>query len=577
MATDATTILIQRIQSQLSQEGLSSQTFNLDFLSQATSFLSTAANYAQILGTAAGPIANAAAASLIGSIAAEQAAGTLTAGAAAEATALAGAAATGIGAGLVLLFAFVLAALSNSNQSNSAESQALVQLNDAINNLTDDVLAGYWQGKLQGIGNVWNTAQGGVGADLDDLANEGTGGFDVKKDVSQYHVNGMAFVNNFVPSKNPVAGLYWERPISPDQVFSAQFVPYMARPDSPSPTIMGWYGNLPQPQPGTPVGGTTNQMFVDPRTMLPYLVLGLQSYLTLEMMANMIDTSQPTFGMFVDSFKGDLSDYASFLLSQYQLAINGIVKSDMPSANDIISFACYSATSLYNTPWSTWGGSLPTPWYGVPPTPGYAWNGVNGVIDEYPQYGVYDPPPPVAVPSSSAAWIIDIMDTSNIVADLGQNFFTYPYVMKSTLADWVAPWVEDRLILGRMARWKAIYLYDGYDQVWSMIQRLTLLAGQPPVPTVALDQDGTMATGNWSARELCTVLNVDGDIFGAVNTDNLEQGTLITSLGPTLSGYSVFALVQVLDNIASGNWGGPPGNAPSRPLGLRDRLAAAAV
>jgi hypothetical protein len=74
-----------------------------------------------------------------------------------------------------------------------------------------------------------------------------------------------------------------------------------------------------------------------------------------------------------------------------------------------------------------------------------------------------------------------------------------------------------------MARWKAIYLYNGYDGVWSIIQRLRDLVGLPALPPVRLDQDDTMATGNWSARELCGLLNVDRDILDGVE-GGLETG-----------------------------------------------------
>ena len=84
-----------------------------------------------------------------------------------------------------------------------------------------------------------------------------------------------------------------------------------------------------------------------------------------------------------------------------------------------------------------------------------------------------------------------------------------------------------------------------------------------------------MATGDWSARELCTVLNLDGKIVAGVQ----YGGVKVSPFNPE---FSLFALAQVLDNIASGNWGGPPtysvsGKGPARPLGLRDRLSAAAI
>jgi len=75
-----------------------------------------------------------------------------------------------------------------------------------------------------------------------------------------------------------------------------------------------------------------------------------------------------------------------------------------------------------------------------------------------------------------------------------------------------------------------------------------------------LDQDNSIASGNWSALELISSLDFD------INIDADFKN------GP----YSLFSLVETLDTIARGNWGGFPRDSV-RPLGFRDRLAAAAA
>lgn len=504
-----------------------------------------------------------------------------------------------IGAAIVLTISVILAATAASNQSGSTEAQELEQLNTAIQNIEDIELAAYWQEKLTSIMSFWNSPTGGVGTDLDNIASEGTGGIDVKNDVNKFHDNAMAFVNNLIPSKTPGSETYWERPFSQDNVFAAQGVPYPIQVEGAPPDaaitigqIMGWYGALPQALPGPPLGGTASQMVLDPSSALPFLLLGIQSYLTIESLLNVIDTSQTTFRDFLTQFNGDLQDYANFLYSQYALAVNGIVKSEIPSEEDRASFLYYMAEVVYgasfpdNTPW--WGGS--NFYSGGWPYTGYAWNGAYGVVDSYPPYGVYQPSPPAAIPASSPSFLIDLFDTENIAAEFAQAF-TFEYLQAATLSDWVMPWLQDKLTLGVMARWKAIYIINGYDKVWSILQGLYSLTNQGSLPEMTLDQDGTIANGNWSTRELLSILNVDGDIMDGIQVNGEVQTTTWTfgnelvvgaTIGPGATGYSLFMLVAALDNIANGNWAGPPaysssGNGPARPLGFRDRLAAAAV
>lgn len=335
-------------------------------------------------------------------------------------------------------------------------------------------------------------------------------------------------------------------------------------------------------------------MVPDPRTILPDLSWAIGANFTIWALAKLIDPTQYTFSQFLADFQasGALGTYADFFLSQVEMAINGLVISDIPTSADVASFVYYMAEAPYsyipsfgpfpdNTP--LWGGSVPYLGPGSCPLAGYAWNGVYGVFDAYGAY-----PSPVAIPSGSPAHLIDIMNTDAIVAEFQQAWGTDVSKQKDMLAGWVVPWVYDKLTLGLMARWKAIYLINGYDKVWSTLQNLCFLANKPlpPRPTIQftsnwgnlLIKPSFIASENWSARELCfSVLNVDGSIL-----EGVQNGSLIWVGTAGNNGYSLFSLVQALDNIANGNWAGPPsysssGNGPTRPLGFRDRLAAAAV
>jgi hypothetical protein len=130
-----------------------------------------------------------------------------------------------------------------------------------------------------------------------------------------------------------------------------------------------------------------------------------------------------------------------------------------------------------------------------------------------------------------------------------------------------------------MARWKAIYLLNGFDRWWSVLQALQRLAApNPPVVPAAmrLDQDGTIASGNWSTRELCKV--VKGGLYPRGSS---SDNNFVIDWGPSVSGHSVEGLAQFLYNIANGNWAGPPEQHPyrdiPRPLSLRGLLAGAAA
>lgn len=609
---DATTLLIQRMLSQVNAKPNYAQSYdtNSNAISQLTTVVGYVANYQQILGTVAAPIVQEVQDALK-QIADLQQKGQVIAGIAPQAAALSAAAITGIGAALVFVASALLAAVSAAG--GSSESQILGQLGEAINNLTKDFidvgLGSHWQDNLSTLQSYWNSPGGAIGDDLDNLRNEGTGGPDVQTDVSHFHDHALAFVNNLVPSKSPlgIASLiYWQRPVLAKDTFTAQKTVYGSYDTQAS---AGWYGQLPQPQVGTPLQGA--EMVKDPRTMLPFLVLGLQSYLMIQALLNFIDPTQPTFDWFVKTFSGDLKDYADFLEEQYKLAVNGIVKSDLPSTPDFTGFVNgfipglqFPGASGFPPPVAGSDPEYPYP----TPTVGDIWNGVYGSIDTYPLYGYYYPELPVPVPGAAPSYVIDNFFYGkndpvkgaiyrNLLADWQQaNIINYDYLRNAVFADWVLPWLQNNVLLGRMGRWKALYLLNGYDQVWSMIQTLRFLINPDPrllLATIQLDQDHTIANGDWSVIELCKTLNFGGDILGGI-TVPLHDDSVVTEWssalypppgGGGMPGYSVFALVGVLDNIARGNYAGlegtvggwvPPGTSPKRPLSFRDRLAAIA-
>jgi hypothetical protein len=478
-----------------------------------------------------------------------------TAAAVAGASAAAvGAASAGIGAAVVLVVSFIAALVEGS--SGPTDGEQLNQLQNDLENLGDMVAAVYWQTKIGDIISFWNSPTGGLGTDLDNLANEGIGphATEVHNDVTKFHDHAMAFVNNLVPSQTlGVQLIYWQRPIDQSQILSIA-----------SETVWcGNDGNPPQPQAAAPLGGSAQQMVLDPRSAMPFLLLGIKCYLKIEALINIIDKSLPTFQQFLSQFQGDLQSYASFIYSQYEIAVNGIVKSDLPSTDDVVGFFWsvleFEQSSFPNNTGSVFGSV-------------FGWNGVYGAIDKYPQYGVYRPSPVVYITDAGTAapsYIIDCINTamlsnlSSAATDpLGRLLTDSGPQQIATLSNVVVPWVKVKIILGRMARWKTIYLLNGYDKLWSILQNLRRVAGQTPLATPTLDQDGTIANGNWSARELCSILNANLPHL-ALNSD-------------VRKGYSLSALTKSLDGNALSSWGVGSGRTVG-PLGFRNRLAAAAV
>ncbi len=393
----------------------------------------------------------------------------------------------------------------------------------------------------------------------------------MKAGAADYHNHGLAFVNSLVPPITPQmeAQVYWERPLVEDQVLQIGTVPYPHQGAVPPGSwsaglITGWFGTFPQPAAGPALGGDPSQMVLDPISTLPFLLTGIESYLTLESVANVIDPTLPTLKDYVTEFKSDLTNYASFLESQFELLANGIGKSHLPAAGDITSFLWFISAVVgghaFVDPALFWGGSVPDITAQVPSS-GNLWNGVYGAADAYPVYGDYNTTLPIPVGDKTPSCLVDLVNTESMVADF-QPVFSSPTNQEQIIRLWTVPWVQNRIILGTLARWKTIFLLKGGDHLWSVIQNLRALAGEAPLPNPTL-ADGSLATGNWSMRELAGAL-VQGGSLGYFEG---LQG---------VGDISVTRMLGFIDELARGNWGAPV-QETTQPMSLRDRMAAVAL
>jgi hypothetical protein len=237
-----------------------------------------------------------------------------------------------------------------------------------------------------------------------------------------------------------------------------------------------------------------------------------------------------TFRQFLDQWRATIEGLADALEARYNTAVAGIVMTDVPSLNDVNGYLVHYWLS---GPFLVGGVTEPVgaPLSNVPPKPGFAWNGVYGVVDIYGSYNN-----PVTVPSRAVSHIVDIITSVGL-----------PLVTANL--DFVHKWVSSRVMLGNRARHKAIYLLRGYDKAWSVLQSLRVITQQQGAPKKDPYKD-------WSARELFQILNMLKDREG---------------------NYRLNSLIRELDGIGRGNWGNPTGDVGRPPYGFRDRLATAAA
>jgi hypothetical protein len=619
---------------------------NSSVFGTSADLLSGVANWAQILGTALGPVGQAAAVAVVANIAAKQAAGAVAAGASAEAAAAAGkeageAAAAGVAAAtagvvaVIVLAAAVILTLLAGDGSTSTESQEFTDIVNALGQISDQNIINYWTGKLAAINDYWDPP-GGAGPSnyLDNLASQGTGGNHVIGDVSNWHNAAFSFIKALTTDIN--ASDYWEVIPEPG------YVPQQAGFEPPDSWWNGgtegwqlstWYGHFPARLRGSSPGGP----LLDPTTMLPVLALAIHSDLILESLANLVDVDprQPSLDVFLSEYGHFYTDqppgpdgFLYVFYKQYSRAVGGIRMTDLPSEYEILGTLWAYAQSQFvfaspdtnpDQPTSqSWGAPGRPEQYDSPcfSGDGYAWTGLYGAGAVYPQYGWYAPPNtdnpngwPSFLPGNityqestltaeslfTPGYIVSYLAADDVIQEWRHASTLFEsegntYVSMYSLQDWVIPWLQNILILGRMARWKAICLIGSYDKIWVILQTLQQITKPDPpiVPPVMTFQDNTgttyTANGNWSLRELMSVVKVSNSLLAGVGLDPTKPFVWAAASSPgsqPVTGYSVEGLAQLLYNVANGDWGGPPsyaeGEGPVGPFSLRGLLAAIAT
>jgi hypothetical protein len=287
---------------------------------------------------------------------------------------------------------------------------------------------------------------------------------------------------------------------------------------------------------------------LDPQLALPAVLSAIKSFLAIEQQLD-----PPGFAQFLSTWRWKIQEVADRVQCIFDSSavgpdkqpcvsslVGGIIASRMPTIDEIYDYMAVNAT------------------HG---RPGFEWNGVYGVIDVYADY-----PDPVRPPSTASSNLITLFPTDGIETVKGLTSDSYTFQVQ------IAYWIRDRVTLGVMARQKTLYLACGYDKAWSTLQHLRVLTGQQA--TEAVDQ-----YKHWSARELINALPG----LPPQDPDVVRR-----------SGLSISLVVDRLNNVANGTWtqlpdppaptwqiGVGPDQRPwgwqTRPIGFRDRLAAAAL
>ena len=323
MAADATTQLIQRINSQLPKNAATVHNNTTNMMSTVLAIV----NIYVAFGTKVATSLEAAAAKNAKNSPPGSASGVA---AVAVGTVAAGAATGGTGAIVVAFVGLVVSVLTQMlGGSGSTDAQALSELIALAMDTENGVINDYWHETMLNVGNYWTA----VTNDLNNIKTQGVNGPLVKgppPHAADFITDVQKLVANLLDEDNG----YWQQTYVQDQLFNAGSI-----------LGPGWYGKLPQPQPQQSSVGD-GEVVAQPSTMLPVLVFAIQSYLTIEELANEIDPVQLTFDVFVSESRSDIAGYATFLYSQYALAVgaanssdpqppSGLIKTDIPSDADI--------------------------------------------------------------------------------------------------------------------------------------------------------------------------------------------------------------------------------------------------
>lgn len=463
---------------------------NSNLLTTFGNIVGSAANYAQLLSlftTTPQDVAKAAsAASQVTGATAQSVAGAAVAAAAAGPSGW-------VILAIVAIIAITITLGESDNDPTQAIEQALQKIYEDVEDIKNDVAVLAWQTATTAIA----AAVAPVYTDFNTIKIEG---------ITSVNVSGTAFHDHVF---DLVSFLILDSPLSVRPSLQTRtFSP----PSSSFPGPDLWYWYAPQnglPNPAQDSNG--NPVVPNPMVSLHVWSYAVTSVLSAFALLHALDKNQDNLNQYLSEYQSNIGTWATILNQNYDQAVKGLVKSEVPTEEAIA--------------------------YYLPPTAAtVAWNGVYGVFDNY---AIYDQPsfqPPGEVPPAlsfySPSYIIELQ----LVSSMQNVIYYYTVTQQQPPEYFVVPWIRARVTLGLMARWKALYLLRGYDKVWSILQNLWVLAKQirPPEPVLP---DGTVANGNWSVKEIYKTL------VSLFPSDSEFGGT---AAGPVSSPPSVIALSKLM-------------------------------
>jgi hypothetical protein len=371
---------------------------------------------------------------------------------------------------------------------------------------------------------------------------------------------------------------YWYRAFLSDRTYYPLYVPGLLNAFGWN---LGWYGELPQPSSTPPQnqviprdglrlpplaplnsdlypGWTT---VLDPQAALPAYLKAVAAFLAINLVLK-----GKEFDTFITQWNDNLMRWADDLEARYNLLVAGVVKSDEPSVNDVLGYiGQFLELGVYGYELESAWTPAPTGGKLSPPRTGSAWNGVYGVVD---MFGVYTQPVPI--PSCSGWHIVHVFPMPpSVLTPVDPYVGEFPERIGDVwLFTQVIPWVVHRVRIGLMARWKAIYLFRGYDKAWSVLQSLRVLTKQQKIPLRDVNKD-------WSLRELFGAIDAPtyGDPLGEYPDGTLYNGFVLSDLIRELWDIADSTWEKTWPTSQSGSY--PPGEGGVIRDGLRKLLKAA--
>ena len=321
-----------------------------------------------------------------------------------------------------------------------------------------------------------------------------------------------------------------------------------------------WFPNLGRP----PVVSYAGASFVyDPQVSLPAFVQAISIFTAIAGIfhadANDAPTLQPYF-----------TDFATLLDRYYTKVTDGLVMVPIPPRTELrLDVDLFKWEGPYFTNRNYSFGS---------------WTGEIGVVDIYCVFSEFGASP--GSPGFASAiniWpgaVVDQTNLGNIIAPYPELSTRLSYVSDDPFTpQHLYRWFHIRVVIGALARYKALYIAKGYDRVWSLVQKLRFLgSGKPGTieynfpaapPPAATDRKA-----HWCLSEFDRIISQD---------DGTLQGNPFTyefsHAGNPITAQDIISKLHAVVETSK-TWTYEPNmpvQTPQRPLSLRAAIAAVAV